>query len=169
MADDLSANWLAGAAQGFEPMRNNNFRVEFANIEGTDVILRGHEQFNLPSESNDEIEVHYLNEKRYIAGKVTFDTTSLTCKDFVTENVMKAIVQWRKRVYDSKTGKIFAASNYKREGTLAIFGPDGGSERKWRLIGAWPQAVNYGSLDMSSSDLLRIEVTIRFDKAEFQL
>jgi len=167
MAEDLTADFLAGATAGFEPMRTNNFALEIAGLpgEGTNNLRLALETINLPTESNDEVELHYLNERRYVAGKVMFEGGSLTVKDFVTENVMKSVVQWRQQVYDPETGKIFAASNYKKAADLLVFGPDGQNERKWRLIGLWPQNANYGSLDMSNADLLRIEITLRYDKA----
>lgn len=179
MAVNLSAGHIsAGSRRGdnslqgnYELQRQNNwyFEVDPPSQGDNDtkrVIELALDIGFLPSESSDEIEVHFVNERVYIAGKPLYEAGTLTLKDYVDQPVMKAVADWRKTVYDPDTGKIGLAKDYKVGATIVLFAPDGTYARKWELLGCWPQNVVYGStLDMSSMEPNKIEITIRYDKA----
>lgn len=179
MAVNLSAGHIAAGSgqsntvlQGnYEPQRQNNwyFEVDPPSQGDNDtkrVIELALDTGFLPVEQSDEIEVHFVNERVYIAGKPMYDAGSLVLKDYVDQAVMKAIADWRKTVYDPDTGKVGLAKDYKVGATIVLFAPDGTYARKWELSGCWPQQVTYGgTLDMSSSEINKIEITLRFDRA----
>jgi len=159
-----NADHIAAEAGTFEPQRQNNFTVEIPLGNDKEYISLSCQAIPLPVESNDEVEIQYQNEKRYVAGQATFDATSFTVRDYVDVDTRGAIMRWRHQVYNPATGAIGLASNYKKTVWIVMEGPDGATTRVCKLTGCWPQAVNGGTLDMSASDQVQIEVTLRFDK-----
>jgi len=179
MAVRLSAGHISAGSRrtdntlqgNYEAQRQNNWYFEVAppssgSNDTKRVIELALDIGFLPNESSEEIEIHFVNERVYVAGKPLFEAGALTLKDYVDQPVMKAISDWRKLVYNPETGAIGLAKNYKVDSTIVLFAPDGTYRREWDLRGCWPQAVNYGAtLDMSTAELNKIEVTIRYDKA----
>jgi len=182
MAVNLTAGHIAGGSRNlyradadiqgnYEPQRQNNWYFEVsppsAGVNDFKTILSMALDIGfLPNESSGEIEVHFVNERVYVAGKPTFEAGTLTLKDYVDLPVAKAIAEWRKMVYNAETGAIGLAKNYKVDASIVLFAPDGTYKREWILRGCWPQAVNYGAtLDMSTMEVNKIELTLRFDKA----
>jgi hypothetical protein len=163
----LSAQHLAPAQGSFEPQRQYDWALEIALDDAGDqvVVMQGLESFEVPKEENEEIELHYANEVRYVAGKARFDALPLTLKDFVDVGVARAIIKWRRQVYNPETGAIGLARDYKKNADLVLVAPDQSSLRIWKLIGCWPQRLEGGSLDMTSNEKVLVTVTIRFDRA----
>lgn len=163
MPSIFSADHIAAQGGGFEPVRKNNFTVEF-NIGGQ-LIQHALDSFPFPKSKNSPVIAHYGNEERKVAGVAVYEDQNLTLKDFVDEKVARLVWQWRKMVYDPETGAIGRAAAYKTTGTLTLRDPSGsGVAHKWLLIGAWPSADNYGDGDMGANDINKIQVTITIDK-----
>jgi len=181
MGINLTAGHISAGSQGtfttkdlqgnYEVQRQNDWYFEVEPPSGAlsdtkRVITVALDIGFLPSESSEEIEIHFVNERVYVAGKPMFEAGTLTLKDYVDYPVMKTIADWRKVVYNPQTGQIGLAKNYKVDASVVLFAPDGSYRREWVLRGCWPQAVNYGpTLDMSTMEQNKIEVTIRYDKA----
>ena len=73
--------------------------------------------------------------------------------------------RWRLAVYNPDDGVISYAYQYKVNGDLLFFGPDGEQKRLWQLIGMWPKRVKYGSGEMGSSATPNeIEIEFEIDK-----
>ena len=165
--DNLSGDFLAAQKGAYEPQRKYNFLLEVGLDFPSDAELL---QLSLgdgalPQESNDEIELPWVNEYRYVAGKTRFQQSTWRFKDYVDKNTASVISRWRQTVYDPERGSVGLARNYKRIGSVRMFAPDGSSERVWEYKGLWPQSVNYGDLSMGDNDIVMIEVTFRYDKA----
>ena len=160
----VDASHIAGAHGAFEPQRKNNFTVIFTGTDGS-VMQKALQSFPFPRESNPAITVPFGNEERKVAGRATFDDVTLVLKDFADQPVMRALLDWRKQVYDPTTGKIGWARDYKRDGQLILSGPDGTVERKWDLKGMWPSANEAGGGDMGDNSQNMISVTLSIDKA----
>jgi hypothetical protein len=167
LTNPQASDHIAAEAGTFEPQRQNNWSLEITLDEADkDVIIASLVSSALPPESNDEVEIQYQNEKRYVAGQATFETIPLTLVDYVDVETRNAILRWRLQVYNPETGAIGLAKDYKKRGSIIMTAPDGSTERVCRLVGLWPSAVpNPGTLDMSGSDKVMIEVTLRYDKA----
>ena len=102
-----NADHIASEKGNFEPQRSNNFTFEVALGQADrDLIELGLQSIPLPNESNDEIEIQFQNEKRYVAGQYTVDSTTLIVRDFVDSDTRGAIMRWRKLVYDALTGNV---------------------------------------------------------------
>jgi len=179
MAVQLSAGHISAGSRAndsriqgnYEVQRQNNwyFEVTPPSAGSNDtkrVIELALDTGFLPTEHSEELEINFVNEKVYVAGKPLFDEGTLGLKDYVDQPVMKAISDWRKKVYDPETGKIGLAKDYKVDASVVLFAPDGTYRREWILRGCWPKDVVYGdTLDMSSNEMNKIQITIRYDKA----
>jgi hypothetical protein len=163
----ISAQHLAPAQGFFEPQRSYNWSLEIALDDAGDqiLIMQGLDSFSAPTESNEELALHYGNEVRYVAGKASFQAASLTLKDFVDMGVANAIIKWRRRVYNAESGSIGLARDYKKAADLTLMAPNQSATRIWKLQGVWPTEVSYGDLSMSSSSLVMVKVNLRYDRA----
>ena len=169
----LGASHLA--SDGYEVQRTNNFEITISGIgeitgdmSHPDTITLAVESGFLPSEDNSVQALNYGNTHVKVAGTVTYTGGSLVVKDIISENedIEAIIVAWRKAVYNPETDQIGLAFNYKKEGTIIQYAPDGSMERVWKLQGVWPKSVNYGTLDYGSGGSIKtIEVGIEYDKA----
>jgi len=119
----------------------------------------------LPVLSNDEHEIPYGNERVYYAGKARVEPGTLILGDYVDRDIAGIIWNWRLSVYNPATGQVNYASQYKKQASLLVAASDGTVQRQWQLIGTIPLAVNFGDLDMASSDQVLIQVSLRYDKA----
>lgn len=121
---------------------------------------------SLPTQFVEEIELPYLNEARYVAGRARYAAIPLVLKDMVDIGVATACKTWYEQVHNSSTFKVGLARNYKKTADMILIAPDGSLERTWRLHGCWPTEINYGQLDMNSNDIVKIEMNLRYDRAE---
>jgi hypothetical protein len=170
LTNPQSADHIAAEAGSFEPQRQNNFSLEIPlGSADKDLIVLSVQSVPLPNESNDEVEIQHQNEKRYVAGQATVDTTSMTIHDYVDRDTRGAVMRWRKQVYDPATGQIGLAKNYKKTAYIIMTAPDGTEERICKLKGCWPQAVTGGNLGHDGSEPVMIEVTLRFDKVLWEI
>ena len=164
-APDKFEDAIAQQAGAFEPQRQYHWVLRVPGIEGEKVLELSLRQGALPSESSEEIPIPILNGTVYVAGKQTYEAGSFTFNDYVDQDTMGLIGKWRDKVYDPKTQLQGYAKDYKFLGDLVLYGPDYSTERVWSLVGIWPQAVNNGTIDYSSSEVVQIEVTFRYDRA----
>lgn len=162
MIETLGASHLA--SEGWEVQRQNNFEISIAGVGGRTLTLAVESGF-LPAESNEIIELNYGNSKVKVAGIATFEDGTLTLKDAISQDIEGIVRDWRSQVYDPETDRVGLAVNYKKQGRVIQYAPDGSMERTWKIIGAWPSNVNYGTLDYTASDKKTIELTITYDKA----
>jgi hypothetical protein len=104
--------------------------------------------------------------RRYVAGRMLYEPIPLVVKDFVDIGTATAIETWQKQVANAETHKVGLAKDYKKVGDLILFAPEGSFERTWRLYGLFPVFVAFGALDMNANDVVRIQATLRYDRAE---
>jgi len=149
------------SSENFEPQRAYNFTVNFSNF--IDEARFSLESMTLPTKMVSEIELNFINTRRYVAGRASFESIPLIVRDTVSGNVADELNQWHNQVFNPADGSIGNASDYKKDGEIILFGPDGNLERKWILQGSFPTAINFGSLSYDSDDIVRIEMQLRYD------
>ncbi len=171
MAVPQDARHIANQAGDFVPQHGNSWVLEVAGLDGDDkdLILLSLESLTLPAEESEDNEIRYGNEKRYVAGANTYDETTLVLKDWVDRKTRRALVEWRRLVYDPATGNVGLPANYKRTATVILQDTSGGQTRTCRYIGIWPRRLEGGELSMESSDQVKISVTFRYDRIEWTL
>lgn len=149
------------ASAGFEPQRVYNFSLAIDGLQDTVFAL---ESMSLPTTMVSEIELNFLNTRRYVAGRASFEAIPVIVKDVVNGSTASEIKLWHERVFDPLTGGIGFAESYKRNARIILFGPNGAVQRTWTLEGCFPTAVNFGSLTYDSDDVVRIDMQLRYDR-----
>lgn len=123
-----------------------------------------------PSISFEETEVNFLNDKMWIPGKASWEPITVTYLDN-NQNSSVELLKWLTSVFDftSPTSKKMSSkrSSYSGLARLTLYDGCGGVMEEWELQDAWPQAINFGDLDYSSSDIAEIELTLRYSMVKY--
>lgn len=124
-----------------------------------------------PNLSIEETEINYLNAKTWIPGKASWETITVTYYDVATiEN--KPLFDWLASVYDFTDDiGLFQGSSrrdYAATGILTMYDGCGYELERWTLSDMWPQSINFGELDYSSSEEATIELTLRYSNVKYQ-
>lgn len=135
---------------------------------------------NRPNVSFEETEINFMHGKMYIPGKASFDAISVTYYDVASKafETVEPLYDWIGSVYDflgpegtrdqAKMSSIAEGpGGYSANSELTLFDGCGTALEMWRLQQCWPQAVNFGDLDYSNNEESTIEVTIRYQWAEY--
>jgi hypothetical protein len=112
-----------------------------------------------------EAELDHLNIKWWIAMKPDWEPWSCQFYDYLDDNTLVALMKWYKNVYDPKTTFANVPSVYKKDIMIEMLGPQYEPVETYTLYGAWPQNIDGGDLNMSSSEVAKLNVTFRFDYA----
>lgn len=122
-----------------------------------------------PNLTVEEAEINYLHGTDWLPGKGKWETLSVTYYD-TNSKKMKPLWDWLASVYNlTDVVGLHQAStrrSYTGTGKLRLFDGCGNTMETWTLYGIWPQAVNFGDLDYSSSEEVTIELTLRYSFAE---
>ena len=158
----LGADHLSNSAT-FEVQRTNNFELVIEGF-GEDFTLSV-EGTNLPTVSNEPIELSYGNSKVKVAGQATYDDVTVTVKDVIGADMELKLWEWRKQVYDPETDKVGWAKDYKRGAYLYQYAPDGTYLRPWKLKGCWPSTFESAEYAYEGGDKKVVTLTLSVDKA----
>ena len=145
----------------------NHFEVQFDDSKGTwnkDLTLLV-KSFPLPKESTEVNTLDHFNQQVKLAGKTTFSGGDLVIHDAIDKDVEIMFRNWRKKVYNASKGTVGYASDYKLDGTVTEYKPNGDGGRIWKLVGCWPSEVNYGELDYETGGYKDMTATIVYDWA----
>lgn len=164
----------------FEVLREPNGR----NVPASFVKVAARPNLNI-----EETEINFLNAKRFLPGKGTWETMTVTYFDVSnsadgTSNI--GLWDWLASVYDFTGGGAVAGVSspavldnpnvkqssrrecYSGTGVIVMYDGCGNALEKWNLQDCWPQAINFGELDYATSDEATIEVTMRYQGVTYQ-
>lgn len=120
-----------------------------------------------PSVSFKEIEVQHTNETIYFPGKPDWKPVNLTLYDLKKYGV-HPVFQWLAQIYDPENDSAYKPScnGFKKdEATLELYDGCGNVLETWVFESIWPQAVDFGELNMSESEVVTCDLTLRYDRA----
>lgn len=142
-----------------------------------------------PNLSIEETEINFLNAKTWVPGKGTWETVTVTYYDVggdVNADDVQNLWAWLATVYEftnsagvpaSGVGPVLPANvslrqasrrqDYAGRGVLKLYDGCGGEMEEWIMRDMWPQAVNFGDLDYSSSEEMTIELTLRYSSVNY--
>jgi len=161
MAETLSVTEMI--PNKFEPKRTN--RWVFA-IEGIDAFLM--KTAARPSYSTTATEIPFINSTRYIAGKTTFGTLSVTMHDPIAPSGAQQVMEWIRTQYESVSGRAGYADFYKRDCQIKMLDPVGTVVELWDIKGAFITEANFNQLSYDTDTPQEISLTLRFDNCVLQ-
>ena len=166
---------IPGIGNGIlQPKLKNRWRVTFSNMGGgVDSQPLSMQVINVtrPALSFDEVELHRYNSKAWVAGKHTFEPTTITLEDDITGTASRVIqdqIQAQQWLIGAE-GQFLAArgegSLYKFVTTYDLLDGNDVVVEEWILEGCFIQNVDYTDLDYSASEAVQITLTVRYDHA----
>jgi hypothetical protein len=147
----------------FEPKRK--FRWVFA-IEGIDAFLM--KAATRPNMTFSEQELHFINSRRYVAGKMNFDPITVTLYDPIAPSGAQQVMEWVRTHFESVSGRAGYADFYKRDCQIKMLDPVGTVVELWDLKGCMLNNANFNDLDYTAEDPTEISLGIRFDNCVLQ-
>lgn len=124
-----------------------------------------------PNLSIEETEINFLNAKTWIPGKASWETITVTYYDVATMD-NRSLWDWLASVYDFTDPVYLRMGSMRQEyagrGTLTMYDGCGTALEQWILNDLWPQAVQFGELDYSSSEEATIELTLRYSSVDYR-
>jgi hypothetical protein len=154
------------------------FEVEFCCDSGVPkVVAREFVKIGArPQIDFEEVEINYLNGKMWIPGKGTWQTMTVTYYDVAgqTDNGINTstVLAWIATIYDFNDPICLqmnsVPANYEGIARLVLWDGCGNPLEGWILRHVWPQSVNWGDLDMSSSEECTVELTLRYSEVSYQ-
>lgn len=123
-----------------------------------------------PNYDIEETELNFLNAKTWIAGKLTWQSITATFIDANAAEIQNLYVwlgQNARLDDDVKFWQGTSFQDYAAVAELILYTGCGQAMEIWQLDNVWPQAVNFGELDYSSSEEVQIELTLRYDKVKY--
>lgn len=130
-----------------------------------------------PNLTIEETEINFMHGKTWIPGKGTWETITVTYYDIGNAggSGFDTLYSWLSTVYNF-TDPVGLHQSSRRGGNggygavcnLQLYDGCGAIMEIWNLQNAWPQSINFGELDYSSSDEVNVELTIRYSDVEYQ-
>ena len=102
-----------------------------------------------------KIEIPYMNEQNYVAGRYTWDSVNVTFLDPIGPSSSQILMEWVRLHAESITGRMGYAAGYKKTITLESLDPTGIAIEKWTLEDCQIISIDFGDNDYSSDDLLK--------------
>jgi hypothetical protein len=154
-----------------EPLRKNRWVMQFTNVP-PGVIANAPERLTFcaltatkPQMTFNAVEQHRLNERFWVAGKVSWNDLAMTFYDFIQgqDTVSNILWNWATTIYNPITGQMFFKTQYMTSATLAMLDPAGGVVQMWNLFYVWPMDINYGDLSASDDAVCEVSATFKYD------
>jgi hypothetical protein len=150
--------------------QQNRFILEIDDIPAYFVRVSG-----LPNIDNNPVVVDTINSEYKIKGKSRWQNISITLYDPIAgedgqgTNGADKVWTWLNEYHHrSNADKDGFMDDYKRDLTLFYITPTGEKADEWKLHGAFCASINWGDVDVSSDDLINIEIDLSYDWAEYK-
>lgn len=147
----------------FEPKKKNRFLLC---VEGIDAFLV--KTASQPSMTTEEVEIPFMNSRRYVAGLSKFEVMNVTLMDAIAPSGSQQVMEWIRLCYECVSGRSGYSDFMKRDIQLKLVDPLGTVISLWDIKGAFLTSVNFGDLDYGSGEVNEIALVIRYDQAVLQ-
>ena len=179
MALTLTAIGVPGTTGGIlMPKLSNRWKIDFIGLAGSGTAVTVQAvTVSRPQIELEEVQLDRYNSRIYVAGKHTWSDLTMTIEDDMTGTASAAIQAQMDKQLSLLSGSYTlnakpTGSGYKFAAQLSML--DGAMNavnviEKWNYEGCWIKSIEYGELDYSSSEAVKINLTIRFDHASQDL
>ena len=124
-----------------------------------------------PNLGIEEVELNFLNAKKWIPGKATWENLTVTYIDVATQE-MKPLYDWLATMYDFtdpvQLDQGHLPDDYSGTAILTMWDGCGAPLEVWQMDDMWPTAINFGDLDYSSSEECTVELTMRYSQVSYK-
>lgn len=158
------------------PKLGYRFRVKFLGFAGEAISSLGTLTSQVvtvgrPTLTTDSTTLDVYNSRIKLAGKTTWGDISLVVRDDINGAVAGIVsTQLSRQMDHAGQSSALSGANYKFD--MQIESLDGGNDDvrvldTWTLSGCFLTNVAYGDMDYSSSEHVKITLTIQFDNADY--
>lgn len=158
-----------GLEKGQWCKRGNRWMFKIPDIAGDEspgVDALPPEKSARPSLSFKEMSAQHLTEEIFYPAKPDWKPITVSLYD-LKRSRHPVYFKWIEELYKVSLGEFYEpnAKKFIKECTLTLYDGCGNNIEQWIYEDCWPQSINFGSLDMSSSPILTCEITIRYARA----
>jgi hypothetical protein len=147
--------------ENFQPKMKYQFIVA---IEGIDSYII--KSSNLPEITFEEVELPWINNTRYIAGKGKFNELTMAFHDPIAPSGAQQLIEWVRLQWESVSGRAGYADYYKRDLQLKQLDPIGAVISIWDVKGAFIKTSNFGEWNYASgAEPVELTASLRYDNA----
>lgn len=176
----LSQVGIAGIGNGIlQPKAKNRWKAIFNGLGGSSGASAGVPNdlslqvitFTRPNLSWEEVQLDRYNSRVYVLGKHTFEPTTMTIEDDVTNRASHAIqsqLEMQQRLIGVSGPWLNTsptAFSYKFAMQLEMLDGNEAVTESWIYEGCSLQSVNWGDMDYATGEKVTIDITVRFDHA----
>lgn len=183
MARERIKSYPMGINTSFFSCNKRKFRFLFE-IQGvTDIsdplVALPAQKATRPSINLKEMDVPHLQETLYLPGRPDWKQLSVTLYDV---NKNHPIWKWLLSFYNpgpvnpsegqilggaqaNSPGYFGFAKSFKKDSILYTLDGCGNEIERWVYQNCWPTEIDYGDMDMSDTDIMTINLTMRYDRA----
>lgn len=152
--------------------RKNRWMFTISPYIGKEVSMLPPTKGARPNLSFKEYNAEHLNETIYFPGKVEWQTLDISLYDIKPDD--NVIYRWIQKIYDPNAGSYKpslgaqGSRNFKLDAVLTLYNGCGCALEEWTYQNAFPIKVDWGDLDMTVSDLVMVDITLRYDRAYYR-
>ena len=144
------------------------FRIN--NIIGKGVNALPPLQGGRPEVTFSPVEVNHLTEAVSFPGRPTWKPITITVYDLKNGASMHPIWEWVTQLYNPRNNSKWSFSSPQRNSVMKTAYLDmldgcGKPLQTWVYEGAYPEVCDFGDVDMTSSDVMTCDITLRYHRA----
>ena len=162
-AKQMGTNFMLGV-DNYVPLTTNNFEVRIYNIDGSsptessDLLMLSTDSIGAIAEQQDSITVHYGNGYIKFPSKVTFEEVTWTLNCYCEPNVLTALREWRRQVYDPDTQLMGLPSQYMKQVYFIKYDGQGNARDVIWCPGTWIGGLNSGDMNQEGGQIVKVTV-----------
>jgi len=143
----------------YEPKRENRFFLEFPTELGIEEWKI--QEVKRPSMTINSVEIPFLNETNYVAGKYKWEAIDIKLIDTIGPSTSVQVMEWVRLHAESLTGRMGYAAGYKKNLIIKSLDPVGAGVEKWFLEQCMITSVDFGSNSMESDAVQMVSFTVQ--------
>jgi hypothetical protein len=155
----MAGEMIRGVPFEYEPKRINRFFAEFADELGIEVWKV--QKFKRPSMKINPVEINYMNEKNYVAGRYSWDAMEITFLDPIGPSTSQQLMEWVRLHAESLTGRMGYKAGYAKNILLKALDPTGIEVEKWFLEQCMITSIDFGDNSYDEDGLTNITLNIQ--------
>lgn len=166
----MGTNHMLGV-DNYVPLTTNNFEVRIYNMDGSspagnaDLLTLSTDEIGEIEETEDVITVHYGNGLIKFPSKVQYSDVNWTLNCYCTPNVLEALREWRRQIFDPVTERMGLPTEYMKQVFFIKYDGQGQVRDVIRCPGTWIAGLKNGAQNQTGGSLVKVQTTFVISKA----